>query len=132
MARRALRSPSGTAIPATPRHSAREPIWSGIIRGYRATGQHRILAYYVVATGPLNGAFYAVYYLCLPLLIARSGNGEAGAAGLGAYGLVLSAYGCGNHLAWCARGRQGRLTGTEQDDRRGYGTALLADCNAAV
>jgi MFS transporter, DHA3 family, macrolide efflux protein len=84
------------AIPNTPRHSVREPIWGGIIRGYRATGRHRILGYYLVATGPLNGAFYAVYYLCLPLLIARSGNGETSAAGLGAYGLVLSGYGCGN------------------------------------
>jgi hypothetical protein len=41
-----------------------------------------------------------VFYLCLPLMIARSGLGASGGqAGLGAYGLILSAYGCGNLAA---------------------------------
>ena len=81
------------AIPAEPCPRRRDPVWSGIIRGYRATSRHHVLHFYLAATGPLNGAFHAVYYLCLPLMIARLG--DAG-AGLGAYGLVLSAYGCGN------------------------------------
>jgi MFS transporter, DHA3 family, macrolide efflux protein len=37
-----------------------------------------------------------VFFLCLPLMITRS---EGGRAGLGSYGLILSAYGCGNLAA---------------------------------
>jgi MFS transporter, DHA3 family, macrolide efflux protein len=79
-------------LPA-PGPMAREPIWSGVVRGYRAVARHRILHYYLAVSGPLNGAWYAVFYLCLPLMIARSGGGQSG---LGSYSLILSAYGCGN------------------------------------
>ncbi len=79
---------------------AREPVWSGVLRGYRATSGHSPLSYYLRVSGLLNGAWYAVFYLCLPLLIARTGLGASGGpAGLGAYGLILSAYGCGNLAA---------------------------------
>jgi DHA3 family macrolide efflux protein-like MFS transporter len=71
----------------------REPVWSGIMRGFRATARHPLLGYYLAVSGPLNGVWYAVFYLCLPLMIAH------GQAGLGAYGLILSAYGCGNLAA---------------------------------
>ena len=70
------------------------------MRGYRATSGHSLLSYYLRVSGLLNGAWYAVFYLCLPLLIARTGLGASGGpAGLGAYGLILSAYGCGNLAA---------------------------------
>ena len=93
------------ALPAPYRIStgriAREPIWSGIVRGYRATVRHKLLGFYLAVSGPLNGVWYAVFYLCLPLLIAHSADGApghtgAGRTGLGSYGLILSAYGCGN------------------------------------
>ena len=84
-----------TALPA-PIRTAREPVWSGIVRGYRATAGHPLLGYYLAMSGPLNGAWYAVFYLCLPLMIAQGGTETRGGSGLGAYGLILSAYGCGN------------------------------------
>jgi MFS transporter, DHA3 family, macrolide efflux protein len=78
----------------------RESVRSGIVRGWRATSRHRLLFYYLAVSGPLNGVWYAVFYLCLPLMITRSGLGASGGqAGLGAYGLILSAYGCGNLAA---------------------------------
>jgi MFS family permease len=75
--------------------SVRETIWSGIVRGYRATSGHKLLSYYLAVSGPLNGAWYAVYYLCLPLMIA----GASGQSGVGSYGSILLAYGCGNLAA---------------------------------
>jgi MFS transporter, DHA3 family, macrolide efflux protein len=84
--------------PASP-HSdggVREPVWSGMTRGFRATASHRLLGYYLAVSGPLNGVWYAVFYLCVPLMIARGGDGAGSEAGLGAYGLIWSAYGCGN------------------------------------
>ncbi len=78
----------------------REPVWNGIIRGYRATSRHSLLGYYLTVSGPLNGVWYAMFYLCLPLMITRTGLGASGGpSGLGAYGLILSAYGCGNLAA---------------------------------
>jgi MFS family permease len=83
-----------------PYRAAREPVWAGIVRGYRATSRHSLLSYYLAASGPLNGAWYAVFYLCVPLMIAGAGLGVSGGrTGLGAYGLILSAYGCGNLAA---------------------------------
>jgi hypothetical protein len=77
------------------RPQLRPPAWSDVIRGYRATASHPLLGYYLAVSGPLNGVWYAVFFLCLPLMIAQAGDG-ATPGGLGAYGLVLSAYGCGN------------------------------------
>ena len=45
-------------------------------------------------TGPLNGAWYVSLLLGVPLLIARLGVTGPGGTGLGAFGLVISAYGC--------------------------------------
>jgi MFS transporter, DHA3 family, macrolide efflux protein len=70
-----------------------EPPWRGLARGFRVTNQHPVLGFFLTVTGPLNGAWYAVFYLCLPLLLSQLDmTGE----GIGAYGLILSAYGCGN------------------------------------
>jgi MFS transporter, DHA3 family, macrolide efflux protein len=81
--------PSGRIVPGS--------VWRGILRGYRATSGHALLGYYLAVSGPLNGAWYAVFYLCLPLMITSAGLGSSGGrTGLGSYGLVLAAYGCGN------------------------------------
>jgi DHA3 family macrolide efflux protein-like MFS transporter len=89
--------PAGVAAPYG---STRDSVWTGIIRGYRATSRHSLLGYYLMVSGPLNGVWYAMFYLCLPLMIARTGLGASGGpSGLGAYGLILSAYGCGNLAA---------------------------------
>jgi DHA3 family macrolide efflux protein-like MFS transporter len=71
----------------------REAIWQGITRGVRAMFVHPLLGYLLATTGVLNGTWYAVYFLGLPLMIAHHGSG------LGAYGLVISAYGCTNLAA---------------------------------
>jgi MFS transporter, DHA3 family, macrolide efflux protein len=87
------------ALPAS-HQIARDSVWRGVVRGYRATARHSLLGYSLAVSGPLNGAWYAVFYLCLPLMIARTGVGaSSGQTGLGAYGLILSAYGCGNLAA---------------------------------
>jgi hypothetical protein len=78
------------------RPARREAVWHGIRRGYRAMASHRLLGYILATTGLLNGAFYTVYFLALPLMIERA---HAGGGGLGAYGLVLTAYGCANLAA---------------------------------
>lgn len=89
----------GPVVPA-PVPAAHEPVWNGIARGYRATSDHALLGYFLAVSGPLNGVWYAVFYLCLPLMIARAGHGSLGGlTGLGSYGLILSAYGCGNLAA---------------------------------
>ena len=94
-----IRRRTRAALPA-PDRTARESVLSGIVRGYLATSGHRLLGYFLAVSGLLNGVWYAVYYLCLPLLIARPGLGASGSQiGLGSYGLILSAYGCGNLAA---------------------------------
>jgi DHA3 family macrolide efflux protein-like MFS transporter len=76
-----------------------EAIWRGIARGVGAMATHPLLGYSFATAGLLNGAWYAVFFLALPLLIAQHSLAGAGGNGLGAYGLVLSAYGCTNLLA---------------------------------
>jgi len=85
--------------PPAPVRGTREPVWRAITRGYKATANHSLLGYYLSVSGVLNGAWFSVYYLCLPLMIARSGVEAPGGSGLGFYGLILSAYGCGNLAA---------------------------------
>ncbi len=65
----------------------------GIVQGVRATRRHPVLGYVLATTGLLNGAWYAAYFLLLPLATQRAG------LPLGAYGLVISAYGCSNLVA---------------------------------
>jgi MFS family permease len=80
-----------------------EPIWHAILRGVRALQVHPILGYYLKATGFVNGAWYALFFFALPLAIAERGIHGPGiqgpGAGLGAYGLVISAYGSTNLAA---------------------------------
>jgi MFS family permease len=70
-----------------------ESPWRALARGFRVTNQHPVLGFFLAVTGPLNGAWYAVFYLCVPLLLSQI---DTVGGGIGAYGLILSAYGCGN------------------------------------
>ncbi len=63
---------------------------AGFLHGFRAARGHPVLAYVVVTSGVLNGAWYAAYFLLLPLATQAAG------LPLSAYGLVISAYGCTN------------------------------------
>ena len=77
----------------------RPPILATITRGFRATARHPLL-WYALRTSPVwNGAWVCAFLFALPLLIARHGITGLGGSGVGAYGLVISAYGCTNLLA---------------------------------
>ena len=83
----------------TPRVGTREAAWSGVLRGIRAMRSHPLLGYLLQTGGPINGAWYAVFFFALPLAIERQSIHGPGSGGLGAYGLVISAYGCTNLAA---------------------------------
>jgi hypothetical protein len=80
-------------LPPAPVTAGREPIWRGIIRGAKAMTAHPVLGYVLSTAGLLNGAWYAVFFLGVPLLLGEHDSG------LKAYGMVLSAYGCTNLAA---------------------------------
>jgi MFS family permease len=87
---------------------AGESAGAAIARGFRAMRRHALLGYVLRSTFVINGGWYATMFLGLPLAIDQlgvhgpigSGGGSgSSSAGLGAYGLVISAYGCTNLLA---------------------------------
>ncbi len=80
----------------TPRLTTPEHPWRSILRGVHAMRSHRLLGFYLKATGLVNGAWYALFYFALPLAIERFHVQAPGSGGLGAYGLVISAYGSTN------------------------------------
>ncbi len=63
------------------------------LHGFRAVAGHPLLRVQLQVTGITNGVWYAVMFLGLPLVITRHVPGNLG---LGAYGLIISAYGCTN------------------------------------
>ena len=85
-------------LPAA-RPAAPGSLLASMLDGVRAVRRHRLLGYVLAAKGPLNGAWYAVFFLILPLMVARNGLTGPGGSGVAAYGLVISAYGCTNLLA---------------------------------
>ena len=69
----------------------REGAFGGIRRGIRALRGHRLLGYVLASAAPLNGSWFAVFFLLLPLLLqALPGMGIA------EYGLLIAAYGAAN------------------------------------
>jgi predicted MFS family arabinose efflux permease len=60
---------------------------------------HKLLGFVFQTGGLLNGAWYAAFYLALPLLITQRGVTGPGGSGIAAFGLVISAYGCTNLAA---------------------------------
>ncbi len=87
----------GVAIPARP--AAPGSMMASIRQGVRATRRHPILSYVLTTTGIINGLWYIAFFLALPLAVARHGLVGPGGTGLGAFGLVISAYGCTNLAA---------------------------------
>ena len=96
-----LRSPGNrqamTAAAERPMMSERA-MKESLLRGFRAVRAEKILSYMLATGGIINGVWYAVFFLAVPLVIADH-LGASGAAGLGAYGLVFSCYGCSNLAA---------------------------------
>lgn len=93
-----------------------ESVGAAVARGFRAMRRHALLGYVLGSSCVINGAWYPVMFLGLPLAIEHlgvSGSGPGGGplggaggspwgspgAGLTAYGLVISAYGWTNLLA---------------------------------
>ena len=107
----------------------------GIRHGFTVVRRHRLLWTVLLFSGPINGLWITAFYLALPLEIADAGIAGPGGTGLGAFGLVISAYGCTNLIATLAIGsrplptRPGRMmfTGTMIV---GAGIAGLAACAA--
>ena len=79
-------------IPAV-RSGAPMAALAGVLHGVRAVRKHPVLSYVFTMIGVLNGAWYAAYFLLLPLAVQAAG------LPLTAYGLVISAYGCTNLAA---------------------------------
>lgn len=98
---------SAAALLAIQRHArlpAAQPASPGsllasMLHGVRVVRRHRLLGFVLAGKGPLNGAWYAVFFLILPLMVTRNGLTGPGGSGVGAYGAVISAYGCTNLLA---------------------------------
>ena len=68
--------------------------FGGILRGVSAMNRHPLLGFVLATAGPINGVWYAVFFLGLPLLLEQQG-----VHGLGTYGLLISVYGATNLLA---------------------------------
>ena len=74
----------------------RAPIWSSLLRGFRAVRVNRVLSWQLMTTGPLNGAWTATFLLAVPLMVERHGLTLGGDTGFGAYGAVILGYGSTN------------------------------------
>jgi hypothetical protein len=96
----------------------------GILRGIGAMRRHPLLGYVLASAGPLNGAWYAVFFLGLPLLLR-----EQEVQGLGTYGLLISAYGGGNLLSNVINGS---LVMPARPQFRMFGSSLLVGAGMAA
>ncbi len=88
--------PPGPASPGS--------VLASMAHGIRVVRRHCVLGYVLAVSGLLNAAWYAVFFLILPLMVARNGLTGPGGSGVAAYGAVISAYGCTNLLANLAVG----------------------------
>ena len=70
-------------------------VWGSLLHGFRVVRRHPLMWFALCTTGIINGAWYAAYFIGLPLMIAQAGI----ANGVAAFGLVISAYGVTNLLA---------------------------------
>ena len=72
---------------------ARGTMLENVMRGFRAVGRHRLLAFQLGGAWINNGGWYAAYFLCAPLALSRAGYS------LASFGLLISAYGSTNLIA---------------------------------
>jgi len=79
---------------------SRESLWAGIGRGLRATRRDPVLRYSLSVAGLVYGTYYAVFFLAMPLVVARHAiKGIGAGTELGAYGLIIASYGSTNLLS---------------------------------
>lgn len=111
------------------RTGARESVLESLARGFRTLRRHSLIYVATLTGGVLNGAWFATFYLALPLRLGA----EAGS--LGAYGRVMAAYGAGNLASMLVVGsrgmpqRPGRVT-FASDAMLGLGILLVAGAAA--
>jgi DHA3 family macrolide efflux protein-like MFS transporter len=72
--------------------SRRDGIWASLSRGFVAVRRDPLLGFVLSVTGVINGAWYAAYFLGLPLMLVEGGV----AGGIAAFGTVISGYGLTN------------------------------------
>ena len=89
----------GRGVAPVRRRGVPGSVLGGVARGFRVMGAHPVLGPLMWVNGVVNGAWMAVVFLGLPLALERYGVTGPGGTGLGAYGLVISAYGCTNLVA---------------------------------
>lgn len=74
--------------------AVRKPVWwPGVVAGFRETRRHRPLAFALDMSGLINGAWFTLFYLALPLLLVARDDGIA------RYGMVMACYGVSNLVA---------------------------------
>ena len=89
---------AGLRLPRTLQPSAAAPgvrtgWWPSMLAGFRETRRHKPLGFALDMSGLINGAWFTLFYLALPLLLV------ARADGLARYGLIMACYGISNLLA---------------------------------
>ncbi len=65
---------------------------AGLSRGFVSVRRDRLLGFVLAVTGVITGAWYTAYFIGLPLMLVQGGV----SGGIGAFGLVISAYGLTN------------------------------------
>jgi DHA3 family macrolide efflux protein-like MFS transporter len=75
-----------------PPEHLRQGIWPTLSRGFVAIRRHRLLGFTLFSSGVVNGVWMVSYFIGLPLMLVQGGV----AGGIGAFGLVISAYGLTN------------------------------------
>src|SRR5580704_17008063 len=81
--------------------AGRAGLLANVVHGFMTVRRHKVLAFVLTVNGAVNGAWYASYFLGLPLMLGRGGEG------LAAYGTVISTYGALNLLSTLVVGSRG-------------------------
>ncbi len=82
-----------------PASRATASLRAGVAHGFAALRQHRLLWTILWCKTGTGSFWYVAYLFALPLAIEQAHIAGPGGTGLGAYGLVISAYGCTNVLS---------------------------------
>lgn len=92
----ALHSPRPTIRPVDA-SGLRQRVWNGVAGGFRAVRHHYLMQLALWAHGVASGAWYVAVILCVALKVQSELQ-----LGVGAYGMIIAAYGVGNLLATIA------------------------------
>ncbi len=111
----------------------RQSILAGLSRGFIAVRRDPLLGFVLSVTGIINGAWYAAYFIGLPLMLVQGGV----PGGIAAFGTVISAYGLTNLITTLIVGnrpisrRPGRMI-FGGNLCLGIGTLLLGLCGVVL